>query len=239
MIERNKRQPMRTRRLRESMIERNKRQSMRNRRFRENKVDEIYDNFLHQIKEIFENRKREICNKLMPSDYAEELSKIYLHNGSSYDRYYSFNSGYVKLRIPTCFNDLFYSSQRPKILEDWLKETRTREESYIFEDFCEERGLKVKSPSELSEEDYMDYEEEFDNYFDDFEVEATVLVMFTDPKKNGSYECHIESWYDFQTRDTYKSKTLDISVARLETENGREAILGKIEKYILSVCDLK
>ncbi len=241
MIERSKRQPMRARRLRESMAQRNKRQPMRTRRLRERKIDEIYDNFLHQIEEIFEDRKEDICDSLMPSDYAGELSKIYFHDGASYDGYMSLNSGYISLELLTYFNDIdLYTTRKPKILKDWLEETRTREEKYVFKEFCKKRGLKVKSPSELSEEDYWAYAEEIDIYFDDYEVEATVRVIFSDPKKNGSYECHIESWYGFQTysRDFYKSKTLDVSVARLETEEGREAILDKIEKYLLSVCDL-
>ncbi len=225
------------------MIEQKQRQPMRLGRLREDKINETFDNFLHQIESIIKDRKGDICGKLLPSDYTEELSKVCLYNGSSGDTCKYFNLsfiilGFVKLGMSTSFNDIYSSSQKPKVLEKWLEKTRTQEEKDVFESFCKEREIKVKSPNELSEEDCMAYEEELNDYFD-FEVEATVQVSFSDLKENGSYECQIESWYEFQPpKDSYKLKTFEIPFAELETETGRKAILDKIEKYLLYVCDL-
>ncbi len=221
------------------MNEQNKGQPMRTQRLREEKTDEIHDNILYQIKDIFEDRRGDICKALMPDDYAEELSKVHLHDGSSSDGYVSLNSGLVSLRMLIYYDDLYASSRKPDFLEKWLHEIAMREEKQFLEDYCKKRKLKANNCGELSDEDYMDFEEKLDRIFEDFEVEVNVAVSFSDLKENGSYECQIESWFEFQSsRVTYKSKTLDIPFAEIETENGREAILDKIEKYILSVCDL-
>ncbi len=224
------------------MIERNKRQPMRARRLRENKFDEeldkINNNFLRQVTDIIKDRKGDIYDSLMPGGNDEELSNLYFREGSSYGWKPSLDSSYTTLEMYANFNDLYYSSRKPKVLKDWLEKTRTREEKESFEDYCKKRKLKANSPRELSEDDYMDYEEELDRIFEDYSIEAFVSVGFYLNRDKDSYVCQIGSWYDFHAGNDYKSKIFEIPFASLETANGREAVLDKIEKCILSVCDL-